>query len=625
MHVAVGRFAALGLLGSLLLGLFAPARGQNPAPPPAPLPLAPGGAEPFQAVPPPLQPLPDEEEPSPVVVGDSIALNGAELDAPWRLEGEAGARQRLVVPIDVLIHQLGIEVNPGADGLQLTWFGHAFPAEEARPPLGDEPAVDVAPLARRFRWRFSPAAGRLNLQVPPPRLINARLGQVGERVRIVLDFLGPAPFRRQDGELVVEMRSRDEHLREMENLGIPHQWTPGLLRINTAAFSPDGRVLTLGRPERLVLDLSYGDFLALRVPGAASRDVPTPPQRFQLTTRVMSLGDRRFRLHSVDLDLANPAVAMTPLTRADGMDELNPLQALAQAGQVDLAINGGYFNRVRKLPLGAIKQGGHWLSGPILGRGAIGWGAGERPIFGRLSMQETVTGPGGAFPLTHLNSGYARKGVARYTHHWGSHYHPLTQGETGFLVQGNRVVRHFAAFQLKNGVALTPGSWLLVARNGAALPLRLGDPVTLDQRLTPGVFTRQPHVMGAGPLLLLGGRPVLNPGLENFSSQFQRQKAPRSLVAWGQGRLWLLTLQGLGNPGPTLQETAQLARQLGMEDALNLDGGSSTTLVVQGVTAVRGRGVNARVHNGLGVVVRRPPDASGPQTSPQTSGPQSSN
>ena len=613
MHVAVGRWAALGLLGSLLLGLVAPARGQNPAAPPASLP--PGRAELFQAPPPPLQPLPDEEGPSPVVVGDSIALNGAALDAPWRLEGEPGARQRLVLPIDVLIHQLGIEVDPGADGLRLTWFGHAFPVEEARPPLGDEPAVDVAPLARRFRWRFSSADDRLNLQVPPPRLINVRLGHVGdERLRIVLDFLGPAPIRRQDGELLVEMRSRDEHLREMENLGIPHQWTPGLLRLNTAALSPDSRILTLGRPERLVLDLSHEDFLALRVPGA-SRDVPAPSQRFQLATRVMSLGGRRFRLHSVALDLANPAVVMTPLTRADGMDELNLLQALAQAGQVDLAINGGYFNRVRKLPLGAIKQHGHWLSGPILGRGAIGWGPGERPIFGRLSMQETVTGPGGAFPLTHLNSGYARKGVARYTHHWGSHYHPLTQGETGFLVQGNRVVRHFAAFQLKNGVALTPGSWLLVARNGAAMPLRLGDPVTLDQRLTPGVFTRQPHVMGAGPLLLLGGHPVLNPALENFSSQFQQQKAPRSLVAWGQGRLWLLTLQGLGNPGPTLQEATQLARQLGMEDALNLDGGSSTTLVVQGVTAVRGRGVNARVHNGLGVVVGQPPDTSSPQSS----------
>lgn len=616
MPAAVERFAVLSLLSSLLLGPLAPARGQSPAAPPAP-PPTPQHTEPFQTTPPPLQPFQDAERESAVVTGDSIALNGAELDVPWRLEGELESGQRLFVPVDILVDQLGIEVNPVADGLQLAWFGHVFPVEEAHPPLADEPAVDVAPLARRFRWQFGAVDARLNLRIPPPRLINVRLAQSTERVRIVLDLLGPAPFRRQDEELLIEVRSRDVHLREMETLGIPHQWTPGLLRLNTAAFSPNSHIRSLGGPERIVMDLSYEDFLALRVPGATNQDIVSPSKQFQLTTKVMTLGDLRFRVHSValDLDLTNLAVTMVPLTRADGMDELNLLHALAKTWQADLAINGGYFNRVRKLPLGAIKRRDHWLSGPILGRGAIGWGSGERPVFGRLIMEETVTGPGGPFPLSHLNSGYAQAGVARYTHHWGSHYHPLTQGETGVLVQENRVVRHFAAFQLKNGVALTPESWLLVARYGAALPLRLGDSVALSQRLTPGVFAQQPHVMGAGPLLLLGNRPVLNPGLEHFSSQFQRQKAPRSVVAWGQGRLWLFTIQGLGNPGPTLQQTTQLARQLGMEDALNLDGGSSTTLVVQGVTAVRGRGVNARVHNGLGVVVGRPPDKSGPQSS----------
>ena len=615
MPAAVERFAALSLLSSLLLGgPLAPARGQNPAVPLAPPPPPPERTEPFRTTLPPLQPFQDGEKRSAVVTGDSIALNSAELDVPWRLEGESESGQRLFVPVDVLIDQLGIEVSPVANGLQLAWFGHVFPVEEAHPPLGDEPAVDIGPLARRFRWQFGAVDGRLNLRIPPPGLINVRLVQSAERIRLALDFLGPAPFRRQEGALLVEMRSRDVHLREMETLGIPHEWTPGLLRLNTAALGPGSHVRTLGRPERLILDLSYEDFLALRVPGPTNQDVFPPLQRFQLTTKVMNLGDRRFRLHSVALDLGNSAITMLPLTRADGMDELNPLHALAKTWRADLAINGGYFNRVRKLPLGAIKRQGHWLSGPILGRGAIGWGSGERPVFGRLEMKETVIGPGGSFPLSHLNSGYAQAGVARYTHHWGSHYHPLTQGETGVLVQGNRVVRHFAAFQLKDGVALTPERWLLVARQGAGLPLRLGDSVVLRQRLTPGVFGQQPHVVGAGPLLLLGGRPVLNTGLENFSSQFRKQKAPRSVVAWGQGRLWLFTVQGLGNPGPTLQDTTQLVRQLGMEDALNLDGGSSTTLVVQGVTAVRGRGVNARVHNGLGVVVRRPADKSGSQS-----------
>ncbi len=622
MGSVVGRFAALSVSSSLLFGLFAPVRGQNPAPPVAPAPRPSQATEQFQielpaALPLPLPPFQETQKPgSALITGDAIVLNGAELQFPWRLEGESGSGQRLVVPVEILTHRLGARVNPGADGLQLAWFGHVSPLQQADPPLGSGPAVDIAPLAERFRWQFRAVGSRLNLRIPPPRLVNVRLAQSAERVRIVLDFLGPAPFRVEDRSLLVEMRSREAHLREMETLGIPHQWTPGLLKLHTTVLSANSRILTLGGPERLVLDLSYEDFLALRVLGPTGGQAVLPPlKQFRLNTRVLTLGSRRFRLHSVALDLTNPSVTMLPLTGSDGMDGLDSLQALANAWQADLAINGGYFHRTRKLPLGAIKRQGHWLSGPILGRGAIGWGSGERPAFGRLAMKETVTGPRGSFPVSHLNSGYVQKGVARYTHHWGSHYRPLTQGETGFLVRDNRVVRHFAAFQLKGGVALAPESWLLVARSGASLPLQLGDPVVLDQRLTPGVFARQPHVLGAGPLLLQGGRPVLNAALERFSTQFQREKAPRSMVAWGQGQLWLLTVQGLGNSGPTLQEATRLARQLGMEDALNLDGGSSTTLVFRGVTTVRGRGVDSRVHNGLGVVVREPPGENGSQRS----------
>jgi exopolysaccharide biosynthesis protein len=62
----------------------------------------------------------------------------------------------------------------------------------------------------------------------------------------------------------------------------------------------------------------------------------------------------------------------------------------------------------------------------------------------------------------------------------------------------------------------------------------------------------------------------------------------------------------VNGPGPTLWETAQLLRQQGLVDALNLDGGSSTGLVVSNVQTVMGRGVAAAVHNGLGLVPRQP-------------------
>jgi hypothetical protein len=91
---------------------------------------------------------------------------------------------------------------------------------------------------------------------------------------------------------------------------------------------------------------------------------------------------------------------------------------------------------------------------------------------------------------------------------------------------------------------------------------------------------------------------------EGFSPAFLRQGAPRTVIGSDGRFLWLLTLEGLDDEGPTLAETARFLQALGLQDALNLDGGSSTGLVLGGLHRVKGRGVVSAVHNGLGLVPR---------------------
>lgn len=80
-------------------------------------------------------------------------------------------------------------------------------------------------------------------------------------------------------------------------------------------------------------------------------------------------------------------------------------------------------------------------------------------------------------------------------------------------------------------------------------------------------------------MLLQAGRIVLNGAAENFSSAFLSQGAPRTVLARDDRQIWLITLEGIQDSGPSL-ETAALLQQLGLQDALNLDGGSSTGLVL---------------------------------------------
>jgi len=111
-------------------------------------------------------------------------------------------------------------------------------------------------------------------------------------------------------------------------------------------------------------------------------------------------------------------------------------------------------------------------------------------------------------------------------------------------------------------------------------------------------------VLAGGPLLLNDGQVVLKGRQEGFSTGFLSLAAPRTVVAQDAANVWLMTLKGANGSDPTLLETTLALRQLGMLDALNLDGGSSTTLLAANRTVMTGRGVTPRVQNGLGLVRR---------------------
>jgi hypothetical protein len=163
------------------------------------------------------------------------------------------------------------------------------------------------------------------------------------------------------------------------------------------------------------------------------------------------------------------------------------------------------------------------------------------------------------------------------------------------------VGQKYGTADLEAGVPLRRGEILLVGRGGVELPWPEGTQLSLSSRPSNDLGLA-PFVIGGGPLLLQDGRIVLNGGAESFSAGFLSQGAPRTVIASDGSQLWLITLEGTSDSGPTLPETAQLLQSLGLRDALNLDGGSSTGLVMGGTMPVKGRGVVGAVNNGLGLV-----------------------
>ena len=540
------------------------------------------------------------------VQGTSISVNGLRQQALWLQEAD-----ELWLPLEVLEGQLGVSRSPGANGsVELEWFGQKRSVSAARQrSLEDEVAVPVRDLLDAVGVVARTEGRELSLQLPPRPLQAIRWSNQGvSGQRVVLDLSAPALVRSGEDRLLIGIEVTTAQLEQLKQLGLQPSQRDGWLSVQVPR---DGERLSLGGPWRLVLDLPLmGDdavSTATTPSPAPERDprlVTLQAQGLKLERRVGRIGSRQVLINSVRLDPRQVPLELRPLNRSDGMQGLSSLSQLARQEQALIAINGGYFNRVNRLPLGAMREQGRWLSGPILNRGAAGWKAGDLPRFDRLMLVETIEDSSRQrWSVTSVNSGYVQKGLARYTADWGSRYQPITGTEMGVLVRNGVVQERYELGAMAPGIPLREGDLLLVARGGVTVPWQSGERLTLQSRPTSPVG-EQPNVLGGGPLLVQNGRVVLNGAAEGFSSGFLAQGAPRTVVGSDGRQLWLITVQGVNNPGPTLMETALLMQQEGLQDALNLDGGSSTGLVLADVHTVKGRGVAASVHNGLGLVPR---------------------
>lgn len=130
------------------------------------------------------------------------------------------------------------------------------------------------------------------------------------------------------------------------------------------------------------------------------------------------------------------------------------------------------------------------------------------------------------------------------------------------------------------------------------------------------------EAMAAGPRLLRDGQRL---SYEAFDAAYGRARHPRTAVALDTSRrlAWLVTVDGRQpgvSEGASLDELTDILVSLGASDAINLDGGGSTTMVVAGAngpvvlnrpihTAVPGRERPSANH--LGVRARRHDPARG--------------
>lgn len=379
------------------------------------------------------------------------------------------------------------------------------------------------------------------------------------------------------------------------------------------------KISTQINPYRLAIELRKDSFAERNIlwhPGLRwhQQYIQIAPPATTLSPLFPEDADRQnqFPVTWLEIDPRSSHISLKPIVSdPNSMVGTAPLLTTASSTGAIAAINAGFFNRNNRLPLGAIRRANFWYSSPILNRAAIAWNDSGDVKIDRLSWRETIsTSTGKNLPVHFLNSGYVQAGISRYTKEWGQSYTPLTNSETIVLVKNNRVSEQLLGEMARKNSFPIPSDGYLLTIRGNEIPaeiFEIGMTVSLNSNTIPSDFDRYPNIIGAGPLLIQKRQIVLDAIAEKFSAAFNRQLASRSAIGInGSGQLVLAVVRSrIGGSGPNLSELAQIMQSLGAIDAINLDGGSSTSLYLGGQLLDRSASDVARVHNGIGVFFKR--------------------
>ena len=183
---------------------------------------------------------------------------------------------------------------------------------------------------------------------------------------------------------------------------------------------------------------------------------------------------------------------------------------------------------------------------------------------------------------------------------------------THFIFRALNTARNGVLLRVDSvGATAIPRDGFVIATRGssATSQLQIGDTVSYRTSFTglPGNVT---ELVGGYPMLLLHGRAVHHDEA-GLRPTFSDRQHPRSAIGWGRdGLVRIYAVDGRApghSTGMSLQELSDYLITQGVTDALNLDGGGSTTLVAGGRILNRPSDASQRpVANALVVYSRQP-------------------
>ena len=273
----------------------------------------------------------------------------------------------------------------------------------------------------------------------------------------------------------------------------------------------------------------------------------------------------------------NEELIVEPAIASQTLAARTKISKIATREDALVAINGGYFKPETGTPLGTLMINKKFYTGPIYDRVALGI-FDEGYDMARVQLKAEIKTNKGEIKVDNVNQPrMLSTHVIVYTKDWGEHTPPSPKYGTQIVVENNKIIKYSSSPN-----TIPENGYVIVGPESKLNAFKDAKKVKLSLRTSPD-WENVNHIISGGPYLVKNGEIFVDMTEEKLASIGGRN--PRTAIGFtADNHLIMVTADGRegASVGLTLNELAALMKQLGCINAMNLDGGGSTVMYVNG-------------------------------------------
>ena len=334
------------------------------------------------------------------------------------------------------------------------------------------------------------------------------------------------------------------------------------------------KILTEISPE--VRKQNFDNKIQQKYPNAIINDVTDGVKHVKLI-KTYNGKPVRINLVEVDLKVAGNLELVPALSGMNSLTSKKHISTIAKQKNAIVAVNGTYFKPQSGVPLGTLMIDGKMYTGPVYDRVALGIFDNGFDV-ARVQLNATITGSGHTINVDNINqprmlSTY----VLVYTPEWGKKSPYAPKYGMSLRVADGKIEKDSA-----NPLDIPENGFVISGPKKILQPLLKDKKVKLDIKTQPE-WKNVKHIISGGPYLVKHGEVYVDMTAQKLNAIGGRN--PRTAVGYTSADSFILvTVDGREghSVGMTLMELANFMKSIGCIGAINLDGGGSTVMYVDG-------------------------------------------